>query len=316
MMKKTFGGLCVLLFGMILVLALNVRVAFSQSDTPPTPPKAPQAAPQAAPQPAARQPLDADRIIGMVKKGYICPNTNMSIEDSAAEGQACPAGDYVVKMVTDIINCSISEENLLTIIRALPQGKSIIADTGTQPCEIGGKLQLDFFIMSYCPYGVQFVNTTLKDMVKDLGGVLQWTPYYLVNRKENKIESLHGPDEADEDLRQVCIRDKWGREKWLGYMDCFSNEIFAKKGAAAAKDWKYCSQQAGVDATELQACFDNEAKTLIEKDILAMNTYAVESSPTGIYNCSKSIVGAFPYDQAKKQVCKLIPAPKPETCAK
>jgi hypothetical protein len=265
--------------------------------------------------PAQKPVIDEQKLMARVNAAYICPNNGLSIAESAESGEDCPAGGEVTKIVHSIVTGTMSEDDILFFVSLLPQGQSLYKDLGTQACATSGKLKLDFFVMSYCPYGVRFVDTTLRDLVADLGTVVDWTPYYLIGSNDGKLDSMHGQNEVDEDLRQVCIREKWSRDKWLTYTDCFSKEIYSKQTSGDAKDWKYCAQTAGIDTTQLQSCFDKDAKTLIQKDIDAAQTYSASSSPTAVYNCSKAIVGAVPYTDAKKKLCKLIPDPKPATCA-
>jgi hypothetical protein len=126
---------------------------------------------------------------------------------------------------------------------------------------------------------------------------------------------MHGQQEVDEDLRQICIREKWGTEKWLAYMGCFSAEIYAKAKTGNAKDWKYCATQAGIPAAELQTCFVKEATGFAQKDMQMARMYGASGSPTAVYNCNKNIVGAMPYEMIKTHLCGMFAKGKmPANC--
>jgi hypothetical protein len=194
------------------------------------------------------------------------------------------------------------------------QGKSLITKLDSPACNKDGKLQLDFFVMSYCPYSVRFMDTTLAAMINDLGDSLEWTPYFITERDGGKLVSMHGKKEVDEDLRMVCIREKFGRKQWLGYANCFSQQILAKQQTGGAKKWKDCALQVDINPDDIDKCVKNEADKLIEKDIKLSNDFHAYGSPTAVYNCSNQIVGAIPYKKIKAQVCKLIPGDKPAAC--
>jgi hypothetical protein len=260
---------------------------------------------------------DVDAIIDKVKKKYVCPQINITMEEAEAQGALCPKGNELVDMVRRILEGNASEGDVMNLVENYRiQGQSLVQSTGQPVCESKGKLNLDLFIMSYCPYGVRYIDTTLRPMISDLGDSLNWTPYYILNKNGDKIESMHGQKEVDESLRQICIREKWGREAWLKYMGCFATEIFAKAQSGGAKDWGYCAKQAGINQTELQTCFDKDAKTMAEKDIQISSKFGAGGSPTAIYNCGKRIVGAIPYQNIKTSVCKMYSSDAPGVCMK
>ncbi len=292
-------------FAALAICGPTLRAA----DTPPAPPTNQSASA------SAQQPLDEAKIIKKIKEFFICPNNGSTIAESEADGTSCPGGDYAIGVVKRIINGTVTESDIITIARQFPQGKSLLTDLGTPACAKEGKLQLEFFIMSYCPYGVRYVDGVLNAMANDLGDNLDWTPYYILDRDEKgKLTSMHGQTEVDEDLRGICIREKFGRSKWLSYMNCFSREIFSKRNAPDAKEWKYCAIQAEMNPDDIETCFKNEADKLAEKDMRLSATYSANGSPTAVYNCSKQIVGAIPYKDIKTQICKQIPGTKPDAC--
>lgn len=264
----------------------------------------------------AKPAIDKAALVASIKDTYICPKINMSIAEAEEEGALCPEGKKMLEMVDNIVNGTVSEGEILNLVQNYAlQGRALVQSNGQPVCSLDSKVKLEFFIMSYCPYGVRFVDSTFNDMKNDLGDSLDWKPYYIMSPgADGKLQALHGQKEVDENLRQICIRDKWGNAKWASYMDCFSKEIYSKERAGNAKSWDYCAQQAEINPQELQSCFDNEAVQLAQEDLRLSQNYRAGGSPTAVYNCSKNIVGAIPYQQIKKHVCKLVSGNAPDTC--
>ncbi|HOX29489.1 MAG TPA: hypothetical protein PLQ76_10085, partial [bacterium] len=188
----------------------------TEAVTPPAPPTTPV---KQATTPALAA-IDEDKIIQRIREMYVCPNININMVEAEAQNADCSMGYRLLETVRRFIRGTATEDDLLTIAKLFPQGQPIVADNGQQSCEVPGKLKLDFFIMSYCPYGVRFVDNLLNALVGEFGDKIDWTPYYIVYKQGDNMASMHGQKELDEDFRQVCIREKWGSKKWLEYMQC------------------------------------------------------------------------------------------------
>jgi len=266
---------------------------------------------------AAPMTPELKEIVDRVKEMYICPRIDMSIKEAEESGALCPQGKKILDWVGQMYAGKMTKEDIYHLVENYKQqGRAIVENNFNASCEKDSKLKLEFFIVSYCPYGVRYVDNILHPMINALGDTLEWKPMYIMNDAGNgKPSSMHGQEETDENLREICLRDKWGNAKWLSYMDCFSAEVFNKRGKPDAKDWKFCAEQAGVSVGELQKCFDTEAVALAKPDMEWTMKYRVTGSPTAVYNCSKNIVGAIPFEQIKPKLCKLIPGQAPAACA-
>lgn len=263
---------------------------------------------------------DAQAILNDFKENYICIETGVSLKEAEDSGSVCASGAKVEQYVRKMINCGWTKSEVSDMVSMVYQGEPVCKRLpGATPCGADGKAKMEFFIMSYCPYGTMLVDQVFPQVKADMGDALDWTPYYILGKDNNgELQSLHGPSEVEEDLRQICIREKLGGlKKWEPYFACFSENIFKKKGSADAKDWKYCAEQIKIDPAALDACVKNDGKALAEKDIKMSEKYRAQASPTTVYNCSRSVVGAYPYDRFKDPcVCSTIKGKKPAACAK
>lgn len=264
---------------------------------------------------------DKDAIIKQVKEIYICKKNSMYISESEKSGALCPDGAKVIGWAERMIKDGWEKEDILELVRSLKMGMTFMEKvgmkkTGKPVCATDGKLRVEAFIMSYCPFGVRYVTGTLVPMIDMLGDSVDYTPYFIMEKgPDGKLSAMHGQTEVDENLRMVCLREKWSKETWFNYTKCFAEHIYGNK--QNPKEWKYCAEVAGVDAKKLDACFKNEAADLAEADLKLVAKYGAGASPTAIYNCDNKIVGAIPFDAAMAAaMCSLIPDPKPAVCKK
>ncbi len=101
------------------------------------------------------------------------------------------------------------------------------------------KPTIEYFVMSYCPYGTQFEKGIIP-VIKLLG-----------NKIDTKLKfvdyAMHDKKELDENLAQYCIQ-KEQRNKLYPYLNCFLNS----KGTN--KDIKNCLTSTRIDTNKLSNC--------------------------------------------------------------
>lgn len=117
------------------------------------------------------------------------------------------------------------------------------ATTTTQPQQIPkkDKPEAHAFVMSYCPYGLQFLKAYIPVM-ELLGSKadlqVNFVPY-----------AMHGKKELDENTRMYCIQ-KEQQDKFVKYLRCF----------VQSGDSTKCITEAGVDKTKLESCINSTDK--------------------------------------------------------
>jgi len=246
------------------------------------------------------------------KDTYICPKTGLSINESKKANLDCEIGNEILKVVELMVNAGWTEEEIDKKIQYFAQGRPLMQTIkGVQPCDTKGKLKLEFFIMTHCPYGVRFVDQALPDIVNNLGKSLEWHPYFIFSKnKEDELVSMHGEKEVQEGSRQICIREKWGNDKWLEYFKCFSAHIFKDK----TKDWQACAEDVGIDIDELNLCVEGESAIMAEEDYSLTERYSSAASPTSVYDCSQKAVGMLPFETLKPALCSRFKDKKLKFC--
>ena len=203
--------------------------------------------------------------------------------------------------------------------------------TDTPPVTIATQSEIpnvDLFIMSFCPYGLQAVDVfdepikLLEDKINfNMGYViysdyakgygLDWQDYCF--DEEEKYCSMHGIEELNENVREMCIQ-KYQEDKFWSYMDLLVAEYNAGKVSYMNIEdkWEGYATTAGVDITAVESCVTNETEALLEEQVILNQIYGVRGSPTAIINGTQ-YSGARTPDGFKTAVCSAF-LTAPESC--
>lgn len=96
-----------------------------------------------------------------------------------------------------------------------------------------------------------------------------------VDAANNTITAMHGEAEAQENLRQICIRDEQPGKYW-DYMRCYM-----KEGKSVE-----CQKSVSLDIDELDSCTNESSRGLVyaQKDFDLANRFRITGSPTMLMN--------------------------------
>lgn len=156
------------------------------------------------------------------------------------------------------------------------------------------KPSLEAFVVSKCPYGLQ-AQRILAKLVKDEPSVKENIKVkYIGSITDGKIESMHGDEEAQENLRQICLREE--TNKYWSYVSCY-----IKEGKSDS-----CLTSTGVDKNNLNACISDKNRGLkyAEADFTLANQYGVQGSPELFINNDK--VDEFSFGGRTENALKSI----------
>jgi len=163
------------------------------------------------------------------------------------------------------------------------------------------------FVMSYCPYGLQFMKAYIP-VIELLGSKadIQVNFVHYV---------MHGEKEMLENTRMYCIQ-KEQKDKFTQYLRCFVEDGNATR----------CIGVAGIDSAKLDACFDDVETQFQAKKIFNESTgnypaypveaalaaqYGVGGSPTFILNGAEVSVNRSP-EAIKQAICAAFNTPPAE----
>ncbi len=106
--------------------------------------------------------------------------------------------------------------------------------------------------------------------------------------------SLHGRQEANQDIREICAWNlSTDKTQWWNFIGAVNKNCTAQNADSC---WEDQAKSAGLDTTKITECFNKEGINLIEKEILLTTRYNVSGSPTVLVNDV-----AFPPESAYTQ---------------
>ncbi len=170
------------------------------------------------------------------------------------------------------------------------------------------KTALDVYVVSRCPFGLQ-IQRAISDAVKNIPSLAQYIKIrYIGAVSGNTITSMHGDDEAKENLRQICIRDEQNSKYW-SYVSCQM-----KSGDTAG-----CQASTGIDANKLNSCIkdSNRGLSYAKEDFALDSKYSIVGSPTLLLNgqqISDNDFGGRSPDGIKNMICDSS-SKQPDFCS-
>lgn len=160
----------------------------------------------------------------------------------------------------------------VTVVPSVTAKSSVTSCSGIPKQEVP---VLEAFVVSYCPYGrqMQGVLVNISETVPTLAAHIRVR--YIGGISNGTVQSMHGPTEAAENLRQICIREEQPDRYWK-YVSCFLSS-----GSSVA-----CVRSSGVDSTKLDQCAGDATRGLMyaEKDFALSDAYGIQGSPTLVLN--------------------------------
>jgi hypothetical protein len=167
---------------------------------------------------------------------------------------------------------------------------------------------LEAFVVSSCPYGLQ-MQRAVADAVKNISSLAADIKIrYIGSISGGVISSMHGQEEAQENLRQICIREEQ-QSKYYNYISCYMKKTAGTMAnGMPLGDTKGCLASTGIDTAKLNSCVSDSKRGLAyaQADFDLANKYNVSGSPTLILNgaqISESNYGGRSSDAVKAMVC-------------
>ncbi|TSC94486.1 MAG: Uncharacterized protein CEN87_455 [Parcubacteria group bacterium Licking1014_1] len=157
--------------------------------------------------------------------------------------------------------------------------------------------ELEAYIVSKCPFGLQ-MQRVLADVVKNAPSLAKNIKVMYIGAISNgKITAMHGEAEAQENLRQICVRDEQNSKYW-DYIGCHIK----------AGDVDNCLVSAAIDKNKLNSCMSDKNKGLAyaKKDFDLNAKYNIGGSPTLMLDgvqVSESLFGGRTSEALKSIIC-------------
>lgn len=158
---------------------------------------------------------------------------------------------------------------------------------------------LEVFVMSQCPYGAMALEA-MTEVLDAFGKDMDFTVHFIADKIGDEFDSMHGPEEVAEDIRQICAAKHYkAKNKYLDYLWCRYKDY-------RNPDWKACATN-GINANVIEKCATGEeGKKLLSEDIAIAKGLEINGSPTWVVNGQTKFSGITP-DVIQKNFCEKNP---------
>lgn len=166
------------------------------------------------------------------------------------------------------------------------------------------KPQVDFFVMSYCPYG-NLAEEALFPVYQSLGDAVEFKPHYIYYPEyqgggsqfcmdsESQYCSMHGVQEANQNVRELCVLEEYGIEAWFDFSIAMNSACNYENADSC---WTAVASDLGYDAAKVESCFESDKLIMGAADLEASTKFGASGSPTvfidgGKYGGERSAAG-------------------------
>jgi FKBP-type peptidyl-prolyl cis-trans isomerase/glutaredoxin len=163
-------------------------------------------------------------------------------------------------------------------------------------CRAEVKGQLEVFVMSECPYGIKALNA-MEGVVAAFGDEIKFSVHFIGDEQDGKPTSIHGQSEVDEDIRELCVINKYP-QKFMTYILCRNKNI-------RDTNWQACASH-GIDAAVIEKCLYGRGAKMLLDDIKLAKAMSITGSPTWIAN-GRHKFGGTDAATIQKYICQHNP---------
>ena len=180
------------------------------------------------------------------------------------------------------------------------------------------KPRVDYFVMAFCPYGNP-ADEAASELYKLFGAKVEIVPHYIISVSGDKIQSLHGEQEGNQGVRELCALEE------LGYEDFFKFTLEVNKmcnSGNADTCWESAAKRVGVDVEAIEDCESSRKLNMAmeQGDVISQlktmsNGQLVTplASPTFLIN-GKTYDGSRDAESIKQALCAAFDK-APEECS-
>ncbi len=248
------------------------------------------------------------KAIDFLNTNLVSPGTSASLEEVKEV-----AGVY--EITTNYQNASIpvymSKDCEMLFVSVINTSQEIPSQEEQQAPEMPKTATpvVELYVMSFCPYGVQ-AEQLMKPVADLLGKKADFEVRFIASvagNVTNSVQSLHGLEEAKEDLRQVCIM-KYAPGKYWSYLMDINTNCYPNYRDSAVMDacWKNASTKLGINVSQIETCaYGSEGLELLKVDETLSAQNGISGSPTIIIN-GVMYSGARNSDAFKQAVCSAF----------
>jgi predicted DsbA family dithiol-disulfide isomerase len=171
-----------------------------------------------------------------------------------------------------------------------------------------GAVEVELYVMSQCPYGVQ-AEAAFKDVVAKFGKDINFKVEFIgQTAASGDLTSMHGANEVKGDMVQACAQKI--SPKWFEFVLCQNKNM-----KEVHTNWEACASEVGIPADKLGACLNGqEGKDLLAASFKKATEKGARGSPTILIGGKKHEGGRRAAD-LMKAICGAYTGAKPAACS-
>jgi glutaredoxin len=204
---------------------------------------------------------------------------------------------------------------LINPVVTTPVGRTATSRTPVPEPVKSARPSVELYVMSFCPFGVQAENA-LGPVVTLLGSKADFTIRYIATTNGTNlagVKSLHGPAEAKEDSRQLCIAKNYPEKIWP-YLTDFNAQCYPvyRNSSQLEVCQKNVTAVREIDNAKIETCATgSEGMALLSADEKITKSLKVTGSPTLFMNGQK-YAGQRTADAYRQALCARFETPPAE----
>lgn len=148
--------------------------------------------------------------------------------------------------------------------------------------------QIDFYVMSYCPYG-NIAEEAIEPVFQLLKGKADFNPHYVIYSNYGgggpdyciddaaRFCSMHGVQEVSEDVRELCVHKYMGESSFFAFVLEMNDKCSARNADSC---WEPVAKSLGLDIEKIKDCEANEWEDLLSNEVALNQALGVRGSPT------------------------------------
>jgi glutaredoxin len=186
-----------------------------------------------------------------------------------------------------------------------------VEDKAVETAAAGGGVELQFFIMSQCPFGVQVMDGVIPAL-QELGSAVDFKVDFIGKVEGDTLTSMHGENEVKGNIIEACVI-KHAPDKWMDFFLCVDKNYRALPG-----NWNDCAKTAGLTEDQIKAsaaCYEgDEGQALMKASFEKAEKAGARGSPT-IHLAGEPYRGGRTKRDFMVAICDATKGEKPEVCA-
>jgi hypothetical protein len=133
-----------------------------------------------------------------------------------------------------------------------------------------------------------------------MGDAIDFNVEYIGGVKEDgTLTCLHGPDELDENLRQICARELYpDYNRYMNYIVCRSRNL-------KDEEWSSCLSEYGMDPEVMRDCLESRGENLLRESFEYSKEVGARASPT-IFLQLERYKGRRDVKYLATEVCEIL----------